>query len=85
MKISMLMAKDEIQSIGLSGEEEGQFMRIDTKSFSYFVLLGADKKEQSFLWFHQFAGSEKFITNPVHLKGKNVKIDWQEAEVYMPG
>ncbi|MDB5013452.1 MAG: hypothetical protein JWQ25_1654 [Daejeonella sp.] len=84
LKISMLMAADEIKDMGLTGDDKGRFVRIETKGFNYFVLMNAEKKEHSFIWFRQFPGSENFIKNPAYLIGKSVKIEWQEVEVFIP-
>jgi hypothetical protein len=62
----------------------GTFKRIETKGFNYIVLGGRDDKEISFLWLHQFAGSEKFMNGTTAFIGKKMIISYKETEVYLP-
>ena len=34
------------------------------------------------MWLRYFSGAEAYRSNPAALKGKKVKIDWQETEIY---
>jgi hypothetical protein len=87
MKLSMKMAGEEKpveMAGGTSGVTGGRLTRVDTKDFRYFVISDANKRESSFIWLHYFPGSEKFIENPGKYVGKDLKINWQETEVFLP-
>jgi len=77
------MAKNEETGLN-SGTTQGTLKRIDTKDFNYFVLTDAENKERSFIWLRQFPGSDSFMGNPNQLKGKKLRIEWREIEVYIP-
>jgi hypothetical protein len=62
----------------------GIFKRIDTKRLNYIVIPGADHKETSLIWLQEFSGSENFIDGNAAYIGKNVKVKYQELEVYLP-
>jgi hypothetical protein len=86
MNISMAMAKgnDNTTASAQTGTTEGRLKRIDTKDFNYFVVTDASNNEKSFLWFRQFAGSDKFTANASAMINSKLKIKWQEIEVYIP-
>jgi len=81
--ISVKMAQKESEQ---AGEEisEGEFKRIDVRGFNYIVLSDSTSREKSFIWLRQFPGSEKFMNGGTAYIGKNVKIKYQELEVYLP-
>jgi hypothetical protein len=89
MKCDAFM-KLAVKMVDKSGASEqslvvsGIFKRIDTKGFNYIVIGDADHKETSLIWLRQFPGSEKFIDGSAAYIGKNVKIKYQELEVYIP-
>jgi hypothetical protein len=82
MKLSVVMAGKS--SVSGTGTSYGIVKRIDNKGFNYIVITDAEKKEQSFLWFTQFVGSEKFTGLPASYAGKKVAVSWKEVEVYLP-
>jgi len=87
VQLSMKMAGDTKtmgSSNGSSGETGGKLIRVDNKDFRYFVITDAGRRENSFIWLHYFPGSEKFIENAGKYIGKQVKINWQETEVFLP-
>ena len=81
--ISVKMAQKDNEQ---AGEEvsEGEFKRIDVRGFNYIVLADSTSREKSFIWLRQFPGSEKFMNGGTAYIGKNVKIKYQELEVYLP-
>lgn len=81
--LALIMGKDSADSEGISSMS-GTLKRIENKGFNYFVIAGADHKETSFIWLRQFPGSEKFMNGATNYAGKNVKIKYQEMEVYLP-
>lgn len=83
MKLAVKMA-DKSGASEQSLVVSGIFKRIDTKGFNYIVIAGADHKETSLIWLRQFPGSEKFIDGSAAYIGKNVRIKYQELEVYLP-
>lgn len=83
MKLSMAMANTNTTA-SASGITEGRLKKIETKDFSYFILVDNDNKERSFIWLRQFPGSEKFVADTNKLVGKKLKISWEEMEVYVP-
>ncbi len=81
MQLAVKMAqKGDAESSSI----EGKFKRIDNKGFNYIIVADEDNQEKSFLWLHQFSGSETFMRDPASLTGKRLKIDWKEIEVYLP-
>lgn len=85
MKLASKMAGVDSKINGSSGVTQGTLKRIETKGFNYFVIAGANGKEQSFLWLRQFSGSEAFTGVAASYAGKKLKIKWLEMEVYLPG
>ena len=84
LKLASIMAKKDKNNEESSGTTIGTFKRIDLKGFNYIVINDTNQSEKSYLWLKQFPGSEKFIDNAVSYKGKQLKISWQEVEVYLP-
>lgn len=84
MKLSVIMAADKTNQLTNGHVTQGKLVRIDNKGFNYFVIVDENKKEHSFLWLHQFAGSEKFVNGLGIYAGKKVSITWQETEVFLP-
>ncbi|MBB5395930.1 hypothetical protein [Mucilaginibacter sp. AK015] len=86
MQLAVKMAgKDEdSETETVTQATTGTFKRIDTKGFNYFVLTDAAGSERSFIWLKQFPGSEQFMGPTVKFAGKNLKVTWQEMEVYLP-
>lgn len=83
MKLAIKMA-DKSGTNESSSVIYGVFKRIDTKGFNYIVITDADHKETSLIWLRQFPGSEKLIDGSAAYIGKNVRIKYQELEVYLP-
>jgi hypothetical protein len=89
IKLSMMGIEEEIER-----EEEhtkslqstsGTLLRVDAKDFRYVVLKDKNNREQSFLWYGYFNGSDDFTGEKIKkLVGKNVTITWVEKEVYKP-
>jgi len=85
MDLATLMAKKQDSGEETNtGSTTGSFKRIDLKGFNYLIIVDQNNSEKSFLWLRQFTGSEKFSTGSAKLIGKQVKISWQELEVYLP-
>ncbi len=82
LKLAVKMVPGKTQ--GDESEVSGTFKRIETKGFNYIIILGADNTEKSFLWLHQFVGSEKFMNGGAAYVGKKVSISYKEMEVYLP-
>lgn len=82
-KLAMTMANDEPPAMAAQSTT-GKFKRIDVKGFNYLVLTDKAGSEKSFLWLHEFPGSDKFMGPTTRLAGKSFKITWQEIEVYLP-
>ncbi|NCD70860.1 hypothetical protein [Mucilaginibacter agri] len=83
MKLSVIMASDKAEEVPVR-TTQGKLIRIDNKGFNYLVVVDENKKEYSFLWLHQFQGSEKFVNGVGVNLGKKVSITWQDTEVYLP-
>ena len=84
IKLSLLTVKKDDANANLSSVSAGRFKRIDNKGFNYIVLIDNNKQEKSFLWLRQFTGSENFTGDMTSYVGKEMKIGWQEIEVYLP-
>ncbi|GAA4922932.1 hypothetical protein [Mucilaginibacter defluvii] len=84
IRISTIMAGQQLnQETGLK-TTAGTFKRIDVKGFNYIVISTASG-EQSFLWLRQFPGSEKFMTGAAaKFTGKKIIITSEEVEAYVP-
>lgn len=82
LKLAMKMAPGKAEND--ESEVSGIFKRIETRGFNYIIISGPDNKEKSFLWLHQFAGSEKFMDGGIAYAGKKVSISYKEMEVYLP-
>ena len=82
LKLAVKMAPDKEE--GDESAVTGTFKRIETKGFNYIVIAGKDNKEISFLWLHQFAGSEKLMNGGTAFIGKKMTISYKETEVYLP-
>ncbi|MBC7923705.1 MAG: hypothetical protein H7Z75_21730 [Ferruginibacter sp.] len=67
-----------------TGSVEGKFKRLEVKDFVYFVVTNEKEKEDAFLWLHPFQGSEDIFREKDRLKGKTLRIEWQEYEAYLP-
>lgn len=85
MALALKMAeKDKEQGAPEAQSTTGVFKRIDNKGFNYIVIADAAGSQKSFLWLHEFAGSDKFTGLTNTLLNKKLKITWQEMEVYLP-
>ncbi len=82
LKLAMLM-NGTFETKGRESSA-GILKRIDTKDFNYLILSDGENKETSFLWFRQFPDSQQLINTPAKYLGKNVVIEWQEVEVFIP-
>ena len=82
LKLAVKMVPEKTE--GNESEVSGTFKRIETKGFNYIIISGQDNKEKSFLWLHQFVGSEKFMNGGVAYVGKKISISYNEIEVYLP-
>jgi hypothetical protein len=80
LAVKMVPVKAEGDESAMSGT----FKRIETKGFNYIVISGSDDKEKSFLWLHQFVGSERFMNDGAAYIGTKVSISYKEIEVYLP-
>jgi len=83
-RLSVKMVQNKSKEDEGEGYNEGKFKRIDTKGFNYIVITDKSGSEKSFIWYRQFPGSEKFMGGGTSYVGKNVKIKYQELEVYLP-
>ncbi|MCJ8208737.1 hypothetical protein MUY27_03395 [Mucilaginibacter sp. RS28] len=83
-KLSAMIAQNKVNQQSSERSDEGKLIRIDNKGFNYLVLLDDDKKEHSYLWLEQFAGSEKFVNGIGANLNKRFKITWKEIEVFLP-
>ncbi|MBC8110403.1 MAG: hypothetical protein H7Y04_05020 [Verrucomicrobia bacterium] len=60
----------------------GKIKRLDNLDFTYFVVEGEDKKENSFVWLSRFETSDKFLAGIDKYKGTKVRVNYMEQEVY---
>ncbi|OCX51449.1 hypothetical protein BEL04_15595 [Mucilaginibacter sp. PPCGB 2223] len=84
IKVSSILAQDEVDNKGETGTTSGVLKRIDNKGFNYFAITDINKSEKSFIWLREFPGSEKFTNGLGDYAGRKVKIKWDEIEVYLP-
>jgi hypothetical protein len=66
------------------GTVTGKLKRMIVSGFNYIIITDPSGAEQSFLWLRQFPGSENFMSGIDKYIGRDVKIDWQEIEAYLP-
>ena len=83
-QLSIKMAEGDVAKDEGEGYAEGVFKRIDAKGFNYIVITDKSNNEKSFIWLRQFPGSEKLTSGSARFIGKNIKIEYQEIEVYLP-
>lgn len=83
MQLSLAMAKDGLEE-NLTGVTAGRLKRVELKEFNHFVINDNDNKERTFIWLRQFPGSENFFDGTQKYIGKNLKVNWQEIEVFIP-
>jgi hypothetical protein len=83
MKLALKMAEKDKEEPAVQSTT-GAFKRIDNKGFNYIVIADNAGSQKSFLWLHEFAGSDKFTGLTGTLLNKKLKITWHEMEVYLP-
>lgn len=88
LKISMKLA-------GESEEEEsnnkvkfstasGTIMGFEEKDFTYITIKLTNGREQTFMYVEFVPESGDWIKKPASIKGKKVKIQYEDKEVYQP-
>lgn len=62
----------------------GKIKSIDDKNFLFVTLKEKEGKEIQFVWLRYFNGSDEFVSDPKKLVGKQVTIEYQNTECYLP-
>ncbi|WGD34473.1 hypothetical protein [Olleya sp. YS] len=65
-------------------EVSGKFVSMTTNEFNTIVIKDSDSnREIKLIWLTYFDGSD-LLDNPKKLKGKKVKVEYEELELYDP-
>lgn len=65
-----------------SGTLTGTVTAVNISDHVYLTIRESAGVEIKVMWLRYFSGADAFRSNPAALKGKKVKIDWQETEIY---
>ena len=84
LEYSLATIRTPESAVAATGSTEGKFKRLEVKDFVYFVVTNEQEKEDTFLWLHHFEGSEGILREKDQLKGKTLRIGWQEYEAHLP-
>lgn len=63
---------------------EGKIKAVENKNYTQLVVTDSLGKEQRFICLYYFYDWEKLILDPKKSKGKKVRVNWYESELYNP-
>jgi len=63
---------------------EGVVAGIEGDEFTYVVVKDDSGRNQKFLWFRYFEGSDPFVQDPQTMVGKKVQLTFSPVECYSP-
>jgi len=84
VKLGMMDQESEENSKPQTTVFSGSVTTVDVSDFVSLQLKGADGKTTKCYWLEYFSGSDDFVQDPKRLKGKKVRIETSEVEVYLP-
>lgn len=85
MTYSMIMAGNDsggpASDAATTGQTTGQWVALSSAAIP-LLSLTVDKTQQAdFAWLHRFSQDSDLLTKLAQLKGRRVKVSWQEVEV----
>ena len=70
---------------GLSGSTEGTFVAIEQGDYAHFLIKNRKGKEDSFIILRPDKSVEPYLENPDKLKGRRVRVYWEEQMIQEAG
>lgn len=78
------MQGQPVATAAATGEIIGKVKAIEGSELAQIVITDESGRAQKFVWFGYFEGSERFISEPLKVIGKKVKVEYREVEAYSP-
>lgn len=78
--MEMMNEKDDV----LTDYFYGELTKIDNNQFTTIELKEDGGKTQIFYWFEYFDGANLLKDNPSSIMNKELKLEYEEKEVYLP-
>lgn len=67
-----------------TGQTLGQLGQLKAGTYGLLEVQTSKTAREEFTWLHRFAGAEELLPQLAKLQGRQVRVSWQEVEVFQP-
>ena len=67
-----------------TGQTLGQLGKLKAGPFGLVEIQTSKNAWEEFAWLHRFAGADELLPQLAKLQGRQVRVSWQEVEVFQP-
>ncbi|RZK14774.1 MAG: hypothetical protein EOO56_24230 [Hymenobacter sp.] len=83
--LSLAIANKETPSTAATtGQTTGQLGLLRGTEAGTLELQVSKTEKATFVWLHRFAGAEELLPQLSQLQGRQVRVSWQEVELFQP-
>jgi hypothetical protein len=68
-----------------TGQTQGQLGQLSTSGYGLLEIQTSKTAKEEFAWLHRFAQADELLPQLAKLQGRQVRVSWQEVEVFQPG
>lgn len=81
---SAASATNSVAATTTTGQTLGQLGQLKAGTYGLLEVQTSKTAREEFTWLHRFAGAEELLPQLAKLQGRQVRVSWQEVEVFQP-
>lgn len=75
-------SEDEVNNNIVTGTATGLVTAVQISDHVYVTVKDYSGKITKMVWLEYFPGADEYKSNPARLKGRQIEVEWKEAEIY---